>query len=85
MLARVPKQGIPGQEMTQGEGAQSARLFGMWTDLEVILVGGFYPFLGTVLRKWSKRGSPKVSNRAGGCGGCGGCDFQGRSIRDTLH
>ena len=38
MLARVPKHGI---RYTRGEGAESARVFGMWTDLKAILVGRF--------------------------------------------
>ena len=55
--------GIPGQEMTRGEGAESARVFGMWTDLEAILVGRFCPLRHTVLRKSLKRGSQKGTNR----------------------
>ena len=73
--------GLPrasGQEMTRGEGAESARVFGMWTDLEAILVGRFCQFLDTVLRKLPKRGSQKVTNLAGDCGDCGDCDFIGR-------
>ena len=33
--------GKPGQEMTRGKGAESARGVGMWTDLEAIVVGRF--------------------------------------------
>ena len=57
--------------MTRGKGGESARLFDKWTDLEVILIGCFYQFRDTVLRKWQKRGSQKVSNLAG-VGGVGG-------------
>lgn len=46
--------GIPGQEMTRGKGAESARGVGMWTDLEAIVVGRFYTFRDTVLRKPQK-------------------------------
>ena len=37
-----------GQEMTRGEGVESARGVSMWTDLEAILVGRFYTFRNTV-------------------------------------
>ena len=50
-LARVPQHGIPGQDMTRGKDGESARLFDKWTDLEVILIGCFYQFRDTVLRK----------------------------------
>ena len=50
-LARVPKHGIPGQDMTRGKGGENARLFDKWTDLEVILISCFYTFRDTVLQK----------------------------------
>ena len=78
MLARVPKHGIPGQDMARGEGAESARVFGIWTDLEVICLGCFCQFLDTVLRKCPERGSQKVTNRTDCCDDCDGCDFQWR-------
>ena len=40
-----------GQEMTRGEGVESARGVGMWTDLEAILVGRFFHFGDTVSQK----------------------------------
>ena len=76
--------GRHGQEMTRGEGAESARGVGMWTDLEAILVGRFYTFRNTVLRKRPKRGVQKMKNLAGDCGDCGDCGFLGRVIREYL-
>ena len=51
--------GIPDQELAQEGGAESARVFGIGTDLEANLVGRFYAFRNTVLRKCSKRGSKR--------------------------
>ena len=71
--------GIPGQEMTRGKGAESARGVGMWTDLEASLVGRFKTFRDTVLRKPPKWGVQKVKKLAGYCGYCGDCGFNWRS------
>ena len=84
MVARVREHRTAGHYLTRGEGRQSARLFANGTDLEPILIGRNYQLRDTVLRKCSKRGSQKVSNRAGACGACGACDILGRFIRDTL-
>ena len=51
--------------------ARSARLFASGILLEAILVGRFYTFRNTVLRKRPKRGVQKVNNLAGDCGDCG--------------
>ena len=61
--------------MTRGKGAESARGVGMWTDLEAIVVGRFYTFRDTVLRKPPKWGVQKVENLTGYCGYCGDCGF----------
>ena len=49
------------------------------------MVGPLSRIRDTVLGKCLKRGSKKVSNRAGGCGGCGGCTFLGRLLRDLVQ
>ena len=50
MVARVREHRTAGQDLTRGEGRQSARLFANGTDLEAILIGRFYQLLDTVLR-----------------------------------
>ena len=76
--------GIPGQDMTRGEGAESARVFGMWTDLEAILVGRFCPLRHTVLRKSLKRGSHKGDKSEDYCDYCDYCTLLGRFMRENL-
>ena len=49
------------------------------------MVGPLLRIRDIVLGKCFKRGSKKVSNRAGGCGGCGGCTFLRRLLRDLVQ
>ena len=51
MVARVREHRTAGQDLTRGEGRQSARLFANGTDLEPILIGRNYQLRDTVLRK----------------------------------
>ena len=50
MVARVREHRTAGQDLTRGEGRQSARLFANVTNLEAILIGRVYLLLDTVLR-----------------------------------
>ena len=48
------------------------------------MVGRFYTFRNTVLRKRPKRGVQKVKKLAGDCGDYGDYGFLGRFIREYL-
>ena len=50
MVARAREHRAAGQDLTRGEGRQSARLLAHGSDLEAILISRFSQLLDTVLR-----------------------------------